>query len=343
MTNTTRADPHSPATGSRRLLAAALALLTAVVTSGLSAGFFFTYTVSVTRGLRLVDDATYVATMQSINETVRTGWFAVVFFGPLPLLAAAAILLARPGAARRALVTAGAAVLYAAGVLGVTFLGIVPLNDDLAEATSTSPAALQQARSDYEDSWNDLTCAKQTQRCRRPADSDQDGFAGRLPPPLRPAARQPNPHRRRTAHETTPARSPVRRAGVVSLSITSPAVPTPLPSGAAETRKGRPPAVLRGHQPGAALSSYRPWGCEVLLRRKMSPITHSLGHPAEGTPVPIHRQHLRGGELRLILPDHARSGVQRRASSDPKHSPRGAFHTFGVCKAGNRTRRHRRR
>jgi uncharacterized membrane protein len=141
---------------SRQLVAAKLTLLAGVLTSGLSAGFFFTYAVSVTRGLRLVDDATYVATMQSINETVRTGWFAVVFFGPLPLLAAAAILMARLGAPRHAVITAAAAALYAVGVLGVTFLGNVPLNDDLAETTSTSPAALELARHNYEDSWNDL-------------------------------------------------------------------------------------------------------------------------------------------------------------------------------------------
>jgi uncharacterized membrane protein len=79
-----------------------------------------------------------------------------VFFGPLPLLTLAAILLARPGATRSALVAAAAAVIYAAGVLGVTFLGNIPLNDDLADTTSATPAALQQARHDYEEPWNDL-------------------------------------------------------------------------------------------------------------------------------------------------------------------------------------------
>jgi uncharacterized membrane protein len=128
-----------------------LLTLTAVAT-GLSAGFFVTYAISVTRGLALVDDATYVETMQSINDTVRTGWFAAFFFGSLPLLVAAS-LLASATVAR--IVLGAATVVYAAGVLGVTFLANVPMNDDLADETGRSAAALAAARADFEDPWND--------------------------------------------------------------------------------------------------------------------------------------------------------------------------------------------
>jgi uncharacterized membrane protein len=126
-------------------------LALAVLATGLSAGFFVTYAISVSRGLARVDDETYVLTMQSINDTVRTGWFAAFFFGSLPLLVVAAVLAA--GATMR-LVLAGAAAVYTAGVLGVTFLANVPMNDDLADQTGRSAAVLAAARSDFEDPWN---------------------------------------------------------------------------------------------------------------------------------------------------------------------------------------------
>jgi hypothetical protein len=48
-------------------------------------------------GLALVDDLSFVRTMQSINATVRSAPLAVIFFGPLPLLVIAALVhLRRP-------------------------------------------------------------------------------------------------------------------------------------------------------------------------------------------------------------------------------------------------------
>lgn len=64
-------------------------LLAATFATGLAAGFFYAYHVSVTRGLALVDDRTYVDTMQAINATVRNWQFALSFFGALVLGAAA--------------------------------------------------------------------------------------------------------------------------------------------------------------------------------------------------------------------------------------------------------------
>ncbi|WP_245597215.1 DUF1772 domain-containing protein [Jiangella gansuensis] len=99
-----------------------------------------------------MDDATYVQAMQSINATVRTGWFAAFFFGSAPLLALAAVTVSGV-AARVALAVATA--IYAVGVLGVTFLVNVPLNDELAERTDPSSAALVEARAAFEDPWNE--------------------------------------------------------------------------------------------------------------------------------------------------------------------------------------------
>lgn len=86
-------------TATDRLLRAGTIATT--LTTGLSAGFFSTYQWSVTRGLARVDDAVYVRAFQEINATVRTPWFAVVFFGA-GLFGLLTCLLAGAGGAPRA-------------------------------------------------------------------------------------------------------------------------------------------------------------------------------------------------------------------------------------------------
>lgn len=129
----------------------------AVLASGLSAGFFLTYAISVTRGLAVVDDLTYVTTFQAVNATVRTGWFAAFFFGTLPLLAIAAY---RVGPGRRRWTLVAATTAYAIGVLGVTFVGNVPMNDELAGHTDLAAADLGAIRSGFEDRWNELNLVR---------------------------------------------------------------------------------------------------------------------------------------------------------------------------------------
>lgn len=63
----------------------------AMVTTGLMAGFFYTYSCSVMLGLDLVGDRAFIDTMRSINSTVRNTWFGNSFFGAL-LLTAASVL-----------------------------------------------------------------------------------------------------------------------------------------------------------------------------------------------------------------------------------------------------------
>lgn len=128
----------------------------AVIAVGLSAGFFVTYAISVTPALAQVDDLIYIRTFQAINETVRTGWFATFFFGALPLLVTSASL--TRGRARALL--AGAALVYAVGVLGVTFAGNVPMNNDLATHTGLTSETAAGVRADFEDPWNRLNLVR---------------------------------------------------------------------------------------------------------------------------------------------------------------------------------------
>jgi uncharacterized membrane protein len=131
-----------------------LTLTLAVLTTGLTSGFFYAYACSVTLGLGLLPDDQYVEAMQAINATVRNGVFAFSFFGAvLFLLLAIAVHAPRPRS-RRFVLIALALVLYIGGGFMVTFLVNVPMNEDLARVGDAAPAVLAQVRAEYEGSWN---------------------------------------------------------------------------------------------------------------------------------------------------------------------------------------------
>jgi uncharacterized membrane protein len=131
-----------------------LSLLLALVATGLLAGFFYAYASSVNQGLGDLDDAGYIAAMQSINDAIPNGVFILSFLGAPALLLLATALHARPRSPRLPALTL-ATVLVLGGGLLVTFVANVPLNDDLAAVDPGAPAsALAEARADYEDPWN---------------------------------------------------------------------------------------------------------------------------------------------------------------------------------------------
>jgi uncharacterized membrane protein len=132
-----------------------LALTLAILTTGLTSGFFYAYACSVTLGLALLPDDQYVEAMQAINATVRNGLFAFGFFGAVfSLLLALAAHAPRP-LSRRFILIVLAAVLYIGGGFVVTFLVNVPMNEELARVGGDlGPAALAQVRAGYEGPWN---------------------------------------------------------------------------------------------------------------------------------------------------------------------------------------------
>lgn len=128
-------------------------LLGATLCTGLMAGLFYAYSVSVMPGLSGASDRTVVETMQRINVAILNGWFGVVFGGAVVLAAAAALLVLRSddrAPLRWVLLGLG---LYV-GVLVVTSAASVPLNDRLAAAGDPDRigdlAAVRQA---FETTW----------------------------------------------------------------------------------------------------------------------------------------------------------------------------------------------
>lgn len=127
-----------------------------IISSGLMAGLFFGWTVSVIPGLRRVPDETYITTMQDINRAIINPGFIIPFMGIPIVLGGASIVHFRSGDTRRGWLLAAATLTYVLGVLGVTMGRNVPLNDalDAFDIRSATQSALTDRRQNYESPWN---------------------------------------------------------------------------------------------------------------------------------------------------------------------------------------------
>ena len=108
---------------------------------GLVAGVFFAFSTFVMPALARLQPAQGIAAMQSINLRAVTPWFMSLLFGTALLCLAAGVLAiigwSSPGAAW---LLAGS-ILYLAGVILVTMMANVPLNNALAAQAPESRAA----------------------------------------------------------------------------------------------------------------------------------------------------------------------------------------------------------
>lgn len=139
-------------------------LLLALLAAAWSAGFFWTWSFSVMPGFGAAPAETAITAMRAVNEGIRTAGFAFVFFGPAVFAAIAALLAAFAGRPGVATMTGAAALLYAAGVIGITFAFNLPLNDSLAAAVVT-PSTAASVWTDYAvpwTRWNHLRTAAAT-------------------------------------------------------------------------------------------------------------------------------------------------------------------------------------
>jgi uncharacterized membrane protein len=122
-------------------------LITLIIT-GLIAGLFLGWTVTVIPGTKEVSDTVYLETMQSINNKIINPAFFVLFFGPMPLLIYQAINLE--------LNNILAAICYTLGTIGVTLVKNVPLNNKVenTQLDKLSEGQKSKLRQEYEPTWN---------------------------------------------------------------------------------------------------------------------------------------------------------------------------------------------
>ena len=132
-------------------------LFGSVMLTGLSAGFFYAWSVSVIPGTQKVVDSTYLEAMQSINRAILNPAFFLIFFGTLILLSISSIYEFHANKTAFWLLL-GASITYLVGTVGVTGLGNVPLNDqlDALKLGNLATEKIAEFRSFYETNWNRL-------------------------------------------------------------------------------------------------------------------------------------------------------------------------------------------
>ncbi len=138
------------------MTARSILVLVSIISTGLMGGLFFGWMVTVIPGLRVIDDTTYIATMQSINVKIVNPAFVIPFILTPALLAIAGLFEYRIGHQRRAGLLWASALTYVVGVLAVTAGGNIPLNNalDAFDLESASPSLALNERSGYEGPWN---------------------------------------------------------------------------------------------------------------------------------------------------------------------------------------------
>lgn len=127
-----------------------------ILSTGLMAGLWYGWAVSVIPGTRRIPDTAYITTMQNINKAIINPAFIVPFMGIPAILGGAAILQFRAGDNRRGWLLAAAAATYVVGVLGPTIGGNVPLNDALEafDLAGSNEQTITTRRQTYETPWN---------------------------------------------------------------------------------------------------------------------------------------------------------------------------------------------
>ncbi len=134
-----------------------IVLLSSVILTGLSAGFFAAWSVSVIPGTLRVTDTVYLETMQSINRAILNPVFFLIFFGSVVLLGFSTVLEFNTNKlAFYFLLTA--TLVYLLGTVGITAAGNVPLNNqlDVMNLETLGMSKMSEFRKMYESKWNVL-------------------------------------------------------------------------------------------------------------------------------------------------------------------------------------------
>jgi uncharacterized membrane protein len=123
-----------------------LVLVLATLSMGLAAGAFYTFQISVMRGLAVTDDRTFVSAMHGINVKIQNAWFFLSFVGAMLLTIVTAVLFfGRDGFGW----ILASLVLYGA-VIVITGTRNVPMNNALDAAADHDPPATRRA---FEKPW----------------------------------------------------------------------------------------------------------------------------------------------------------------------------------------------
>lgn len=131
-----------------------LLIITTTIT-GLVAGLFYSWSVSVTPGIGRLGDREYLASFQAMNRAIINPLFMICFLGAAVMLPVTTFVY--KGTTQFWWLVAATAC-YLLGVIAVTFAGNIPLNNALEKLNiaSSSPEQLSAFRAKFENKWNML-------------------------------------------------------------------------------------------------------------------------------------------------------------------------------------------
>lgn len=133
-----------------------MSLFLAILLTGLSAGLFYAWEVSVIPGTKQIPDKSYLETMQSINRAILNPAFFIIFFGSLLLLLVSSYVQYKAAVNLSFWLVLGAMLTYLLGTFGVTVIGNVPMNEalDIVNLNDLNSEGLNRIRKSYENKWN---------------------------------------------------------------------------------------------------------------------------------------------------------------------------------------------
>ena len=128
----------------------------------LMAGLFYSYSCSVVLGLKLLPDAAYISSMQSINKAIQNPVFFISFIGSLLLLPISTYLNFYQSPPLRFWLLLAATTIYFMGAFGVTAFGNIPLNNELEkfDLINASRETISLQRTIFEVRWNNLNAIR---------------------------------------------------------------------------------------------------------------------------------------------------------------------------------------
>lgn len=131
-------------------------LFMTVILVGLMSGLFYSWSVSVMRGLKDLPDREFIVAMQSMNRAILNPLFFVAFMGAGILLIVSCVQHFQKPLDLRYLLLLSSTFFYLTGVFGVTVTVNVPLNNRLDVFNLETPDfnEIKKIRTDFETRWN---------------------------------------------------------------------------------------------------------------------------------------------------------------------------------------------
>lgn len=135
-----------------------IVLVFTTLSSGLIAGLFYSWSISVTPGLAKINDQNYLQAFQSMNRAILNPVFFIFFMGLVILLVLLSYIYYSSPASQQFYLILSATILYLTGVMAVTIFGNVPMNNTLEalQIDSMSPEHMEAFRRGFEKKWNKL-------------------------------------------------------------------------------------------------------------------------------------------------------------------------------------------